>query len=96
VALAEMCSGEIGAQVRFASTLPMHAYAFGEDQARYLLVTEAQKKDEVVLQLNQVGIPFTDLGKTIPDLLIVEDVMRVPVTHLRAINEAWLPEFMAA
>jgi phosphoribosylformylglycinamidine synthase len=96
VALAEMCCGEIGAQVRFTTTLPLHAYAFGEDQARYLIAVDADKKDEVMLQLNQVGIPFTDMGKTIPDLLIVEDVMRVPVVHLRAINEAWLPEFMAA
>jgi phosphoribosylformylglycinamidine synthase len=97
VALAEMCLGrDIGAQVRFMTDLPYHAYAFGEDQARYLIAVPANAKDEVMVRLNQADIIFTDLGVTAPDLLIVEDVLRVPVTHLRDINETWLPGFMAA
>ena len=97
VALAEMCLGhEIGAQVRFMTDLPLHAYAFGEDQARYLIAVPAHAKDEVMVRLNQSDIHFTDLGVTAPDFLIVEDVMRVPVGHLRDVNETWLPGYMAA
>ena len=97
VAIAEMCvSSGIGAQVRFDTDIPHHAYAFGEDQARYVLAVPPEQKDEVILQLNQANVPFTDLGKTVPDLLIVEDIMRVPVTHLRDVNETWLPGYMAA
>ncbi|MDX2094669.1 MAG: phosphoribosylformylglycinamidine synthase subunit PurL [Alphaproteobacteria bacterium] len=96
VALAEMClPRDIGAQVRFASDLPPHAYAFGEDQARYLIAVPPAAKDEVMVRLNQADILFTDLGVTVPDLLIVEDVLRVPVIHLRELNETWLPGFMA-
>ena len=95
VALAEMClPREIGAQVSFPEDVPHHAYAFGEDQARYLLAVSAEHKDTVLMQLNLADIHFTDLGTTIADLLIVEDVMRVPVEHLTTINEAWLPGFM--
>ncbi len=97
VALAEMClPKQIGAQVRFTTELPLHAYAFGEDQARYLLAVSASQKDALLVRLNQQGIPFTDLGQTVPDHLIVEDVMRAPVAHLRDVNETWLPGFMAA
>lgn len=97
VALAEMCIGKgIGAQVRFQTDLPLHAYAFGEDQARYLIAVPPGAKDEVMVRLNQADIRFTDLGVTIPDLLIVEDLLRVPVAHLRDLHEAWLPGFMAA
>jgi phosphoribosylformylglycinamidine synthase len=97
VALAEMClPRQIGAQVRFDTPLPMHAYAFGEDQARYLLALPAAQKDEVMVRLNQAGIAFTDLGTTIPDLLIVEDLLRIPVDYLRDLHETWLPGFMAA
>ncbi len=97
VALAEMClPHEIGATVRFLSDLPLHAYAFGEDQARYLIAVSPFAKDEVMVRLNQNEIPFTDLGLTAPDFLIVEDLVRVPVTHLRDVNETWLPGFMAA
>jgi hypothetical protein len=49
-----------------------------------------------MLQLNQAEVPFTDLGMTVPDLLIVEDITRIPVAHLRDVNETWLPGYMAA
>lgn len=97
VALAEMCLPRgVGAQVKFMSALPPHAYAFGEDQARYIIAVPPQAKSEVLVRLNQAGIRFDDLGTTIADLLIVEDMMRVPVTHLRDVNETWLPGYMAA
>ncbi len=97
VALAEMCLPRgIGAQVRFNTELPLHAYGFGEDQARYLIAVPAEAKSEVLVRLNQANIAFTDLGRTIADLLIVEDTMRVPVAHLRDLNETWLPGYMAA
>ncbi|MES2984091.1 MAG: phosphoribosylformylglycinamidine synthase subunit PurL [Pseudomonadota bacterium] len=97
VALAEMCMGrDIGAQVQFPAGLPLHAYAFGEDQARYLIAVPPNAKNEVMVRLNQASVPFTDLGVTVPDLLLVEDVMRIPVAHLREVNETWLPGFMAA
>ena len=97
VALAEMCLPRgIGAQVKFEGTLPAHAYAFGEDQGRYLLAVPQAHKDAVMLVLNNEGVRFTDLGTTVADLLIVEDQMRVPVEHLKGLNEAWLPNFMAA
>ena len=97
VAIAEMClPRQVGAQIRFGSDVPNHAYAFGEDQARYVIAVPARAKDEVLVRLNLQNIPFTDLGTTIPDLLIVEDLMRVPVDFLRNANEAWLPAYMAA
>jgi len=97
VALAEMCLPLcIGAQVRFETDIPHHAYAFGEDQARYVLAVSPEQKDAVMLQLNQATVPFTDLGTTVPDMLIVEDVMRIPLAHLHEVNETWLPGFMAA
>jgi phosphoribosylformylglycinamidine synthase subunit PurL len=87
---------DIGAQVRFMTDLPHHAYAFGEDQARYIIAVPPHAKDEVMVRLNQAEITFSDLGVTVPDLLIVEDLLRVPVVHLRELNETWLPGYMAA
>ncbi|MFM9890858.1 MAG: phosphoribosylformylglycinamidine synthase subunit PurL [Rickettsiales bacterium] len=97
VALAEMCIARgIGAQIRFQTDVPAHAYAFGEDQARYLIAVPPNAKDEVTVRLNQADIRFTDLGMTVADLLIVEDTLRAPVSTLRDIHETWLPGFMAA
>jgi len=97
VALAEMCLPRgLGAQVHFSRDLPAHAYAFGEDQARYIISVPPEAKSEVLVRLNQSAIPFDDLGTVIADLLIVEDTMRIPVEHLRGANEAWLPNYMAS
>ncbi|MFZ4126071.1 MAG: phosphoribosylformylglycinamidine synthase subunit PurL, partial [Rickettsiales bacterium] len=97
VAIAEMClPNKIGAQLRFPANLPAHVYGFAEDQARYVVAVNAEKKDALLLKLNQAKIPFTDLGQTIADLLIVEDVLRAPVQYLHDVNETWLPGYMAA
>ena len=97
VALAEMCLPRgIGAQIRFPGNIAAHAYAFGEDQARYLIAVPPRAKDEVTVRLNYADIPFTDLGVTVPDLLIIEDKMRAPIEYLVGLNEGWLPNFMAA
>jgi phosphoribosylformylglycinamidine synthase len=97
VALAEMCLPRgLGAQVRFLSALPNHAYAFGEDQARYIVAVKPEHKDAVMVQLNQAGVAFEDLGATVADLLIVEDVLRAPVAHLQKIHRQWLPDYMDA
>jgi hypothetical protein len=61
-----------------------------------MIAVAPDMKDAVMLELNQAEVPFTDFGTTIADLLIVEDVMRIPVSHLRDVNETWLPGFMAA
>ena len=97
VAVAEMCLPKmIGAQLQFPKDMPPHIFGFAEDQARYVVALRPQHKDEMLVRLNQAGIPFADLGATIPDLLIVEDVMRAPLTALKDRHETWLPGFMAA
>ena len=97
VALAEMCIAQgIGAQVRVPEGIAPHVFAFAEDQARYLIAVPPHAKSEVLVRLNQSRIPFSDLGETVPDSLIVEDLMRAPVEQLRRIQEQWLPEYMAA
>jgi phosphoribosylformylglycinamidine synthase len=51
VALAEMCLPQgIGAQVRFTTDIPLHAYAFGEDQARYLLAVSPEQRRDVATE----------------------------------------------
>ena len=95
--LAEMCIGHgIGAQVRFLSPLAPHVYGFAEDQARYVIAVAPEHKDAVMVALNQADIYFDDLGETVADLMIVEDLLRAPVAQLTKMHEAWFPEWMAA
>jgi phosphoribosylformylglycinamidine synthase subunit PurL len=95
VALAEMCLAKnIGAQVRLPADLPAHIMAFAEDQARYILVVPHAQKDAVMLALHTGNIPFTDLGVTVPDMLIAEDLMRAPIAALHQAHQRFFAEFM--
>ncbi len=62
---------------------------FGEDQARYIVVT-----DDVNKIKNIAGdINITELGTTLADNIVLNGTS-VPVARLRSLNERWLPEYM--
>lgn len=96
VAVAEMCLRKgIGVELNFPVEVNAIGYAFAEDQARYIMVVPQQFRDEVLIAANQLGVPITDLGTTVGDQFIVRDITRIPVEHLQAVNEVWLPGYMS-
>jgi phosphoribosylformylglycinamidine synthase II len=96
VALAEMTyRNGIGASVVFPSGVPAHAFAFGEDQARYVLAVEPGKTNAVLKQAKDKGVTVTTLGKTHNETLDVKGQCSIPVQTLREAHESWLPSFMA-
>jgi phosphoribosylformylglycinamidine synthase len=95
VALAEMAmAGRKGAQVRFPNYLPPHAFAFGEDQARYLLTAAPDKAEAIRREFEKAGIPCFHLGEVGGDTLQIEGRMKVSVDALRTAHEGWLPRYM--
>lgn len=96
VALAEMCLPcEIGANIEFPEGAPPLGYAFGEDQARYLLAVAPEHLPAVIAEAQKAGIPCFDLGKTGGAKLAVEGQLSVSVSELKKLNEDWLPGYMA-
>ncbi|MGO9787809.1 MAG: phosphoribosylformylglycinamidine synthase subunit PurL [Stellaceae bacterium] len=94
-ALAEMAmAGGIGADLALPESLPAHAFLFGEDQARYLLVTPAP--DALLAAASKADVPASIVGKTGGDALTLSNGNAISVAELRRINEAWLPAYMAA
>ena len=97
VALAEMTyGGKIGAHLTFPSALPLHAYAFGEDQSRYVLAVDPAYTAALLAGAAKAGVTVTMLGKTQPDLFELESSFSLPVPELTQKHAAWLPSFMAA
>jgi len=96
VALAEMAmAGNVGMRLKLPDGLPVapHAWLFGEDQARYVVLVE---DDALLLDAAQSAmIPAVRLGRTGGDMLSIEDVVSVSVAILRKAHEDWLPSFMA-
>jgi phosphoribosylformylglycinamidine synthase len=68
------------------------AFWFGEDQARYVVTTRDAKAfmDKAV----KAGVPALAIGKTGGVVVALNDAS-VEIAELVAVNESWLPGFMA-
>ncbi len=96
VALTEMAlaSGTGFTVSRPGSTLPAHAFWFGEDQARFVLAfsgDSATMRDEAL----EAGVPFAVLGRTGDRTLTVDDGRPISLDSIRTIHERWFPDIMA-
>ena len=74
--------------------LPLHAFLFGEDQARYLLAADQDVAADILYEAGAIGIPAAMLGVTGGDALILPGRQAISVKQLKATHEAWLPNYM--
>jgi len=94
VALAEMAlAGNRGCIVTPPGTLPIHAWAFGEDQARYLVTTP--NPDGLIEQAALANIPADNIGTVGGDCLILAGSGQIRLAELRERHESWMPRYMA-
>jgi phosphoribosylformylglycinamidine synthase len=101
VALAEMAlAGDLGATVEAPENVhetPLHAWLFGEDQARYLVTLPESEKGEVGNLLDAAraaGVPAAQIGVTGGPTLILPGGAPISLGELRAAHEGWLPRYM--
>jgi len=99
VALAEMAIlGKIGAAIAPPEAagnprLPLHAWLFGEDQARYAVTTAAP--DALLARAREAGVPAAAIGTTGGDTLTVTGADAISVASLALARDSWLPRYMA-
>ena len=71
----------------------VHAWLFGEDQARYLI--ETGDPEAVLVLAHNMSIYAQRVGTVGGGELTVPGAGAISVAELRAANEAWLPGYMA-
>jgi phosphoribosylformylglycinamidine synthase len=96
VALAEMClAGGVGAGIgEVEPGIPLHAFLFGEDQARYVLAVEPERLPDLLYAASAGGIPVAVLGVTGGGSLELPGEPAIALGDLRSAHEGWLPTFM--
>ena len=94
VAVAEMCvAGRIGAAIDLPSGGNRHGWAFGEDQARYVVATD--DADGLLAAAMAAGVPAAAIGSTGDgDQLQFGDETAISVEDLAARAEATIPALM--
>ncbi len=98
VAVAEMAmAGNLGAALSKPETsVPAHAFWFGEDQARYVLTVTAGNADKVLGAAKSAGVPAMKLGETGGAALTVDGAGTISVADLKSAHEAFFPNLMKA
>jgi phosphoribosylformylglycinamidine synthase len=92
-AAAEMAlASGVGAVLSHDPALALHGQMFGEDQARYLIATDAP--DAVIDAAQAAGVPAKVVGEVAGDALAVSGLFSVPLSDLRKSHEGWMPGFM--
>ncbi|MDD9877842.1 MAG: phosphoribosylformylglycinamidine synthase subunit PurL [Magnetovibrio sp.] len=86
-------AGGIGVELDAAAAgaLPLHAFLFGEDQARYLIAT--RDADALLAAAAEAGVPAATVGESGGASVRVAG-FELALAELRATHEGWLPEFM--
>jgi phosphoribosylformylglycinamidine synthase len=95
VALAEMAlAGNIGATVEIDSSVPAHAYFYGEDQARYIVTAAPDKAKAICMESQQAGVACKIIGLTGGNALTIGSSTAILLDDLRWGHEAWLSDYM--
>ncbi len=96
VAVAEMAlAGNLGAAVEQPNGgPPLHAWLFGEDQARYLVTAPAA--GAVLEAARQAGVAAVCIGETGGSGLTLPGADTISLSTLRAAHEGWMPAYMGA
>lgn len=74
---------------------PRHAYLFGEDQGRYIITVKENDVPAITGAAEKAGVPHRVLGYTGNTTTSVNGEAGPTVADLRALNERWMPEYMA-
>jgi phosphoribosylformylglycinamidine synthase II len=93
VGLAEMAmASNIGAKVLDGSgSIPLHAWAYGEDQARYLVTTKDAAT--VIKMCVAADVPVMEIGTTAGCHLSFAGET-ITIKKLKEAHESWLPNYM--
>ncbi len=97
VALAEMCmAGDIGANVADESdSLSFQAWAYGEDQARYIIAAEEHCAAKIMSDAAIMGIPAFCIGTVGGKKLEIGNRISIDVADLKSAHQSWMPNYMA-
>jgi phosphoribosylformylglycinamidine synthase len=95
--LAEMAMASgIGATFEAPKELPLHAWAFGEDQARYVVTLREAMVKGFLDRAAKAGVPASRIGATGGNELTLTGSAPISLTRLKAAHEGWFPAYMAA
>ncbi|MEH6402979.1 MAG: phosphoribosylformylglycinamidine synthase subunit PurL [Sneathiella sp.] len=95
VTLSEMAlASNIGADISITSDLPAHALYFAEDQARYVITTDALNAEKLLQNAQKANVPLLNIGTTGHNELKIVNTLAISIKDMRHVHANWLPDLM--
>ncbi|WP_019959596.1 phosphoribosylformylglycinamidine synthase subunit PurL [Woodsholea maritima] len=91
MALANM----IGIKLAYNGDLPVFAWLFGEDQARYLIAAKPAIAEDIRRNAKAAGVPVDVLGLAGGDAITINGGHGLDLIRLKTGHDGWLPALMA-
>jgi phosphoribosylformylglycinamidine synthase len=96
VAIAEMAiASGIGASITAPDDIAAHAWAFGEDQARYVVTLPENEAAALISRAEKAGVAARRVGLTGGKDLTLNDTAPISLGTLKQTHEGWFPAYMA-
>ncbi len=89
-----MASG-VGVKLAYEGPLPLFAWMFGEDQARYLIAADAQAAGALLSEAREAKIPAAVIGLAGGRFVSINGGHAVDLIRLKQGYENWMPALMA-
>lgn len=97
IAAIEMAfANKLGFSLKAHPEVPLYAWLFGEDQARYLLCVNEYSVNPVVSTALSKGIPAQIVGKVGGSRIRVDGGFDLSLHDAHMVHENWLPDYMAS
>jgi phosphoribosylformylglycinamidine synthase len=98
MSLAALAEGrELGAKIDIPkSECPLHAWLFGEDQARYIISAGAAQAKTIIDDATKANIPIYSIGLSGGATLTLGGTDAISLDELQRAHEDWLPHYMEA
>ncbi len=98
VALAEMAmASDLGASIALPEAVETpHGALFGEDQARYVVTSDAAAASAIIALAEAAGVEAQPLGHVGGESLDVAGIATISIAKLTEAHENWFPAFMAS
>ncbi len=94
IAITEMALlGKIGAEINIDTKLPLIAYLFGEDQARYIITANSKNTKEILALSHNNKMPIEKIGKVYGNKIIINNE-EIELLDLKKAHSSTLPNMM--
>ena len=97
IALAEMAmASKMGMDISLnTGDVPIHAYGFGEDQARYVISASPETANDIVDAASAAGVEIETICNVSGTALDVQNAFTISVDELLDAHAMWMPNYMS-